>query len=213
MYKEITHIGCKCRVDENGDCFTCNGKGEFIHRNWRYNNDGYPIVSACGYNKNGEPIQRSIQVHILVAKAFVDGWFKGAEVNHKDFNRKNPSAGNLEWVTHAENIHYSALAGKYVGKFGEENPNYGNHKLSKKYKENPELAKEKQSRPNGMNGKSKKCFLENRVAGIGMSFNCQREAIDYLFETEEIKESSNKENIIKKLKRKEGFSGWHLKQI
>ena len=110
MYREITHIGCKCKVDENGDCFTCNGKGEFIHKNWRYNNDGYPIVSACGYNKNGEPTQRSIQVYILVAKAFVDGWFKGAEVNHKDFNRKNPSAENLEWVTHAENIHYSALA-------------------------------------------------------------------------------------------------------
>ena len=45
------------------------------------------------------------------------------------------------------------------------------------------------------------------------TYSFDDEVAVYLFETEEIKESSNKENIIKKLKRKEGFSGWHLKQI
>ncbi len=46
-------------------------------------------------------------VHIYVAKAWVKGWFKGAEVNHKDFDRTNNNADNLEWVTHLDNIQYS----------------------------------------------------------------------------------------------------------
>jgi len=46
-------------------------------------------------------------VHIYVAKAWVKGWFEGAEVNHKDFDRTNNNADNLEWVTHLDNIQYS----------------------------------------------------------------------------------------------------------
>lgn len=39
----------------------------------------------------------------MVAEAFVDGWFEGAEVNHKDLNKLNNKWDNLEWVTHSEN--------------------------------------------------------------------------------------------------------------
>ena len=113
MYKEGVHCGCKYRVNENGDCFTQNGNFEFVHRKWHYNQDGYPVVSAVGQNSYGEKIYRSLQVHILVAKEFVSGWFSGAEVNHKDFDRANPSYWNLEWVTHQDNILYSYKAGKY----------------------------------------------------------------------------------------------------
>lgn len=49
----------------------------------------------------------SIRVHRLVGLAWVDGWFEKAEINHKDFNRLNNNASNLEWVTHHENILYS----------------------------------------------------------------------------------------------------------
>lgn len=42
-----------------------------------------------------------------MAHGWVDGYFEGAEVNHKDFNRKNNNYDNLEWVTHKENIRYS----------------------------------------------------------------------------------------------------------
>ena len=73
MYKEGEHCGCKYRVNENGDCFTLNGNFEFVHREWHYNHDGYPVVSAVGQKSNGEKIYRSLQVHILVAKEFVDG--------------------------------------------------------------------------------------------------------------------------------------------
>lgn len=60
-----------------------------------YNHDGYP---CCG---------GGIPAHLYVANAWVDGYFDGAEINHKDFNRENYNASNLEWVRHSDNIIYS----------------------------------------------------------------------------------------------------------
>lgn len=45
-------------------------------------------------------------VHRLVALAFVDGYFEGAQVNHKDENVKNNRADNLEWCTAKYNCNY-----------------------------------------------------------------------------------------------------------
>lgn len=42
-------------------------------------------------------------IHKLVADLFVPGKFDGAELNHKDEDKRNNSADNLEWVTHSEN--------------------------------------------------------------------------------------------------------------
>lgn len=50
----------------------------------------------------------SVPVHLYVGHAWVDGYFEGAEINHKDFNRMNYNADNLEWITHEENVKYSA---------------------------------------------------------------------------------------------------------
>ena len=46
-------------------------------------------------------------VHRLVAKAFVPGWHEGLEVNHKNGNRADNRAENLEWVTRGENHAHS----------------------------------------------------------------------------------------------------------
>lgn len=48
-----------------------------------------------------------VPVHMYVARAWVDGYFEGAEVNHKDFNRQNNEYSNLEWVTHKDNVNHS----------------------------------------------------------------------------------------------------------
>lgn len=48
-------------------------------------------------------------VHRLVAEAFIEKpqIDEKLEVNHKDFNRINNKADNLEWVTHKQNMdHY-----------------------------------------------------------------------------------------------------------
>ena len=48
--------------------------------------------------------------HKQVALAFCPGWKEGLQVNHKDGNKHNNRATNLEWVTASEN----ALHGCYV---------------------------------------------------------------------------------------------------
>lgn len=113
------------------------------------NHDGYLFV-YIGNNRN-------MTVHRLVAKAFIhnDDPEVKKEVNHKDFDRQNNRVENLEWLSHADNVRYSADNGRYVGKFGKDNPNFGNRKLSKYYAENPDIALEKQSRKGTQNGRSK----------------------------------------------------------
>ena len=67
-----------------------------------YNEDGYPCFGG------------GVPVHLYVAHAQVDGYFDGAEVNHKDFDKTNYNADNLEWVTHLENIRDSVENNSYV---------------------------------------------------------------------------------------------------
>lgn len=52
-------------------------------------------------------IQKTMQVHRLVGKYFVDGYFDGAVINHIDKDKHNNYYKNLEWVTQTENIHKS----------------------------------------------------------------------------------------------------------
>ena len=63
--------------------------------------------SSTGYvhvqlYKNGK--SQTVNVHRLVANAFVENPFNKPEVNHIDSNRSNNHAYNLEWVTHSENL-------------------------------------------------------------------------------------------------------------
>ena len=65
-----------------------------------------PIMSNCGYYRvrlwnNGLSVNASL--HRLVAEAFVPNKDGKPEVNHKDGNKANNCAGNLEWMTPAEN--------------------------------------------------------------------------------------------------------------
>lgn len=118
------------------------------------NQDGYLTVNLC---KDG--MAKRIAVHILVAKAFVPGYFDGAEVNHKDCNRENNSFQNLEWVNHVDNIHHTINNGRHVSQImdysGANNPNYGNRKLHNRYADDKDYAKMKQSRPGEKNGRAK----------------------------------------------------------
>lgn len=72
------------------------------------NENGYEIASLCFGSH-----RKKARVHVLVAEAFLGPRpSKKHEVNHRDFNRANNSAANLEWATRSENLRHSAKAGR-----------------------------------------------------------------------------------------------------
>ena len=209
-YRTILHNGCVCAVTEHGNVKTCNAKFQLVPREWRYNADGYPVVSATGRDKDGKKIYRTIAVHILVAKAWVPNPELKPEVNHLDFNRKNPCASNLEWVTHRENVQYSTKAGRHGRLFGEANPNYGNKALSAKYQKDQSLSKAKQGRPRGQNGRAVPCRLQSLDGTLSLRFPCQRDAVDWLKEAGVISESANAEHAIRQLRSICGYKRYRI---
>lgn len=66
------------------------------------NGRGYYYVRLC---RNG--YGPSIKLHRLVAEAFVPNPKGYTEVNHKDGNKGNNNAYNLEWCSRSENIKHS----------------------------------------------------------------------------------------------------------
>ena len=64
-------------------------------------NDGY--LRVC-FRVNGKVVSKL--VHRLVAETFLPNPENSLQVNHKDCDRTNNNAGNLNWCTHKENIAY-----------------------------------------------------------------------------------------------------------
>ena len=141
MVKEVEYFNEKITVSDSGEIIW-NGQKRIPY----LNRDGYPVVSI-----KTEKGWRSISVARLVALAFIENPNNYEEVNHKDYNRENYNINNLEWVTHADNVRYSVKNKQDM--HGQNNPNYGNHKLSDFYKANPDIAKIKQGRPGKKNGR------------------------------------------------------------
>lgn len=99
---QISNLG---RVRSVGGVRDCSWRGVKYKRN----HTGKLLkLKPCrtGYLGLNLGVNGCYLVHRLVAKAFVPGWFEGAQVNHKDENRHNNRAENLEWVTAMENMHY-----------------------------------------------------------------------------------------------------------
>lgn len=203
----LHYNGFKVYVTPTGRVKSWNGK-EFVERQWRINQDGYPVVSV----QDGKRY-RSISVHILVANAWVENPLNKPEVNHMDFDRSNPWAYNLEWVTHQENVAYSRQANRWPSVFGKNNPNYGNDALHLRYQNDKEFAKKKQGRPGGRNGKAKACKLFHATDGLIGSFEFQRDAVNCLIGRGVVKETANKESVIHYLKREQGYKGYYLHNI
>lgn len=62
-------------------------------------------VNTMGYKRVilYKPVRKRFFVHRLVAYHFCDGYKDTLVVNHKDGNKQNNNAENLEWVTRSEN--------------------------------------------------------------------------------------------------------------
>lgn len=68
------------------------------------NHKGYKRVRVMQDGK-----AKTMHVHRLVAEAFIPNPENKPQVNHIDFNRKNNSVNNLEWVTGRENCSHSSM--------------------------------------------------------------------------------------------------------
>lgn len=80
---------------------------------------GYPTVEL--FNSDGS---RRVLVHRLVAEAFVPNPKKHRFVNHKDENKSNPSADNLEWCTAEYNQNYGTCKQRRIANTDYTNPVY-----------------------------------------------------------------------------------------
>jgi hypothetical protein len=77
-----------------------------------------PALTSNGYLQVW--IGKSTSIHRMVAEAFVDNPLQLPYVNHKDGNKQNNEASNLEWCTPKENIHHAIKHGIFTKIKGEQ---------------------------------------------------------------------------------------------
>lgn len=113
IWKDIEGYDGKYQVSNMGRVRSTNhvgragGKGNGLVRMYRGKILKQYLLNS-GYWNVPITLYPNILVHRAVAKAFVDGYFEGAVVNHKDENRNNNQADNLEWVTQKDNANYGS---------------------------------------------------------------------------------------------------------
>ena len=96
-------------IDENGGVYSIAiGKSRRTGKLKPYlNNSGYLRVNL--YDRNGKA--HKYYVHRLVAEHFLKKETGCHNVDHKDCNKLNNNANNLEWITQKENIRRSLVNG------------------------------------------------------------------------------------------------------
>lgn len=84
-----------------------------------------PFLNRRGYclidiNHNGRC--QTVQVHRLIAKAFIPNPNNLETVNHKNGIKTDNSVENLEWMSNLDNIRHAWKTGLAKPRYGEENP-------------------------------------------------------------------------------------------
>lgn len=87
---------------------------------------GYLTFATKIGGRDGVP--KCFKVHRLVAEAYIPNPENKPHINHKDGNKENNSASNLEWVTTSENMRHAYATGLNEARKGFDNPK---SKLSK----------------------------------------------------------------------------------
>jgi hypothetical protein len=105
----------------------------WTHRRNKYLNPG---SGSSGYlsvtiTRDGKP--KAFSIHRLVAMAFIDNPEGKPQVNHKDGNKLNNSADNLEWVTNSENMRHAVKSGLYSGGVSSRFKRGFDHKRKRKF--------------------------------------------------------------------------------
>lgn len=104
-------------VIEYEDCYEVSSYGRLRRKRsnkilkYKRHRDGYYMV-----NISAASIRKTLQVHRIVAMAFVSNVHNFPCVNHINENKKDNRAANLEWCTIAYNNSYGSRNGRvYIG--------------------------------------------------------------------------------------------------
>jgi hypothetical protein len=87
--------------------FFKNGKENFLAG--KKDKDGYIEVILSSNQR-----KKYCRLHRLVADAFIPNLENKPQINHKDRNKQNNSADNLEWVTVSENAAHTFATGRKI---------------------------------------------------------------------------------------------------
>ena len=90
-----------------------NVRGRIILKEQHVQNSGYLTVSVADY-RNVVSKNHNQLVHRLVAETFIPNPQNKPFVNHRDGNKFNNNAWNLEWCTHSENMRHAYDHGLYL---------------------------------------------------------------------------------------------------
>lgn len=106
--------------------------GKVVHRKEKILSliKGYGKYLTVGLNKNGK--HKIYNVHRLIAKTFIENPNNYPCVNHKDENKHNNHADNLEWCTQSYNIKYNNAMRRRVDTRNKNN-SYGSEKKVYQY--------------------------------------------------------------------------------
>lgn len=92
---EVSNLGNVRRIDSG--------------RVLKYHDTGKGYFRVCLFAGRGQC--HWVMVHVLVARAFIGPCPPGKEVNHKDGNKGNCRARNLEYKTHKKNMEHAVVNG------------------------------------------------------------------------------------------------------
>ena len=114
IWKPIEGTDGKYEVSNTGKVRSLN------YKNTRKTVELKPAPDPKGYIKtmilvNGK--YKTVKLHRLVAKAFVPNPDSKPQVNHKDGDKRNNAADNLEWITNIDNAHHAVDHGLFENSF------------------------------------------------------------------------------------------------
>lgn len=158
LYQVSNYGNVKSLSKKSGNCF----RGEILLKQ-KTTKDGYKYVCLSKNHK-----QETFRVHRLVAQYFVDG--AGDTVNHKDGDKTNNHADNLEWCDRSENMKHAYRLGLKKAKKGCDN---SQSKLTEDDVRYIRTHYKRQSTEFGTVALSKKFNVSNRVIGLivrGLSY-------------------------------------------
>lgn len=107
------------KIDRTGKVVSFYGSTPRVLRTY-LNNKGYVCIDL---KENGKREHKL--VHRLVADAFVDNPESLPEVNHKDEDKTNNCADNLEWCSHSYNNSYGTKTERFKRTYKELCSRYG----------------------------------------------------------------------------------------